>query len=132
MTRTFLITFFRKCAPSRCMRLLKDTRPMWPGIRGWMERAQVPQPVNRRPPASPWGTSLEFTRQQHSLPLLVVQMAKLITLRTPRRTGTVTLMRWNLLLRRMRDCTSPVTSRKLYRMTLFCRSRWPMPCEFRR
>ena len=34
--------------------------------------------------------------------------------------------------RKMRGCTSPVTSRRLYQTILFCRSRWLMPCESRR
>ena len=38
------------------------------------EKVQVPQPVNRRLPASPQVTSLDFTRQQHSLPPLVDRM----------------------------------------------------------
>ena len=114
------------------MRPLRDTRPMWPRTRGWTEKVQVPQPVNRRPPASPQGTSLDSTRQQHSLPPLVDRMMRLITLKVPRRTRTVTPMRLNLLPRKMRVCTSPVTSRRLYRMTPFCRSRWPMPCKFRK
>ena len=41
-------------------------------------------------------------------------------------------MRLNLLPRKTRVCTSPVTSRRLYGTILFCRSRWPAPCEFRR
>ena len=36
-----------------------------------MGKVQVPQLVNRRPLASPRGTSLDSTRQQHSLPLQV-------------------------------------------------------------
>ena len=95
-------------------------------------KVQVPQPVNRRPLASPQGTSLNFTRPQHSFPPLVGQMRRLITLRDPHRTRIVTPMRLNLLLRKMRVCTSPVTSRRQYWMILFCRSKWPMPCEFRR
>ena len=78
------------------------------------------------------GTSRDFTRQQHLLPLLVGQMTRLITLKVPRRTRTVTPRRLNLLPRKMRVCTSPVTSRRLYRTILFCRSRWPAPYEFRR
>ena len=96
------------------------------------KKVQVPQPVNRRPPASPQGTSLDFTRQQHSLPPLVGRMTRLITLKVPHHTRTVTPMRLNLLLRKMRVCTSPVTLRRLYWMILFCRSRWPTLCEFRR
>ena len=110
----------------------RDTRPMWPGTRGWTEKVQVPQPVNRRPLASPQGTSLDFTRQQHLLPPLVGRMMRLITLKVPHRTRTATPMRLNLLLRKTRVCTSPVTSRRLYQTILFCRSRWPVPCEFRR
>ena len=45
---------------------------------------------------------------------------------------TVTPRRLNLLTRKMRGCTSPVTLRRLYWMTLFCRLRWPMPCKSRR
>ena len=40
--------------------------------------------------------------------------------------------RLNLLTRKMRGCTSPVTLRRLYRTILSCRSRWPVPCESRR
>ena len=40
--------------------------------------------------------------------------------------------RLNLLTRKMRGCTSPVTLRRLYGTILFCRSRWPMPCESRK
>ena len=70
--------------------------------------------------------------QQHSLPPLVGQMMRLITLKVPRRMRTVTPMRLNLLPRKTRVCTSPVSSRRLYWTILFCRSRWPAPCEFRR
>ena len=118
--------------PNRCMRPSRDTRPMWPGIRGWMEKVQVPQLVNRRLPASPQGTSLDFTRQQHSLPPLVGRMMRLITLKVPHLMRTVTPGRLNLLPRKMKGCTSPVTLRRLYRTILFCRSRWPVPCESRR
>ena len=69
-------------------------------------------------PASPQGTSLDFTRQQHSLPPLVGQMTRLITLKVPRLMRTVTPRRLNLLTRKMRGCTSPVTSRRLYWMIL--------------
>ena len=57
---------------------------------------------------------------------------RLITLRILRLMRTVTPRRLNLLPRKMRVCTSPVILRRLYRMILFCRSRWPVPCEFRR
>ena len=89
---------------------------------------KVPQPVHRRPPVSLRGTSLDSTRQQHSLPLPVGSMMSPITLRG----RTVTPMRLNLLLRRTRVCTSPATLRRLYQMIPLCRSRWPVPCEFRR
>ena len=100
--------------------------------RGWTEKVQVPQSVNRRPPASPPGTSLDFTRQRHSLPSLVGPMMRLITLKVPHRTRTMTPVRLNLLLRKTRVCTSPVTSRRRYWTIQFCRSRWSAPCEFRR
>ena len=45
---------------------------------------------------------------------------------------TMTPMRLNLLLRKTRVCTSPVTSRRLYRTIPLCRSRWPTPCKSRR
>ena len=118
--------------PSRCTRPSRDMRPMWPGTRGWMEKVQVPQLVNRRLPASPQVTSLDFTRQQHSLPPLVYRMTRLITLKIPHLMRTLIPRRLNLLTRKMRGCTSPVTWRRLYRTILFCRSRWPMPCESRR
>ena len=86
----------------------------------------------QRLPASPQVTSLNFTRQQHSLPPLVDWMMRLITLKVPRLMRTVTPRRLNLLTRKMRGCTSPVTLRRLYWMTLFCRLRWPLPCESRR
>ena len=35
-------------------------------------------------------------------------------------------------LRKTRVCTSPATVRRLYQMIPLCRSRWPVPCEFRR
>ena len=111
------------------MRLSRDTRPMWLGTRGWTEKVQVPQPVNRRLLASPQGTSLDFTRQQHSLPPPVGWMMRLITLKVPRHMRTVTPRRSNLLPRKMRVCTSPVTSRRLYQTILFCRSRWPVPLQ---
>ena len=111
--------------PQQITRPSRDTRPMWPGTRGWTEKVQVPQLVNRRLPASPQVTSLDSTRQQHSLPPLVDRMTRLITLKVPRCMRTVTPRRLNLLTRKMRGCTSPVTSRKLYRTILFCRSRWP-------
>ena len=105
---------------------------MWPGTRGWTEKVQVPQLVNRRLPASPQVTSLSFTRQQHSLPPLVDWMMILNTLKVPHLMRTVTPRRLNLLPRKMRVCTYPVTLRRLYRTILFCRSRWPVPCESRR
>ena len=77
-------------------------------------------------------TSLDFTRQQHSLPLLVGWIMRLITLKVLCLMRTVTPRRLNPLTRKMRGCTSLVTLRRLYRMILFCRSRWPMPCESRR
>ena len=77
---------------------------------------------------SPRGTSLNSTRQQHLLSLLVGQMMSPITLRV----RTVTPMRLNLLLRKTRVCTSPATLRRLYQMIPLCKSRWPTPCEFRR
>ena len=95
-------------------------------------KGTIPQLVNRRLPANPQVTSLNFTRQQHSLPPLVDRMVILITLKVPRLRRTVTPRRLNLLPRKMRVCTSPVTSRRLYWTILFCRSRWPMPCESRR
>ena len=107
-------------------------RPMWPGTRGWAEKVQVPQLVNRRLPASPQVTSLGFTRQQHSLPPLVDWMMILNTLKVPHLMRIVTPRRLNLLPRKMRVCTYPVTLRRLYRTILFCRSRWPVPCESRR
>ena len=118
--------------PSRCMRPSRDTRPMWPRIRDWTEKVQVLRSVNRRLPASPWGTSLDFTRQQHSLPPPVGRMMRLITLKVPHHLRTVTPRRLNLLTRKMRGCTSLATSRRLYQMILFCRSRWPVPCKSRR
>ena len=54
---------------------------MWPETGGWMEKVQVPQPVHRRSTVSPRGTSLNSTREQHSLPLLVGRMMSPITLR---------------------------------------------------
>ena len=118
--------------PNRCMRPSRGTRPMWPKIRGWTEKVQVPQPVNRRLPAHPRGTSLDFTRQQYlSLPP-VDRMMRSTTVKVPRHMRTVTPRRLNLLTRKMRGCTSPVTSRRLYRMTLSCRSRWLIPCGSRR
>ena len=99
-------------------------RQMYEAVKRYKtEKVQVPQPANRRPLASPQGTSLDSTRQQHLLPPLVGWMMRLITLRVPCRTRTVTPMRLNLLPRKMRVCTSPVTSRRLCWMILFCRSR---------
>ena len=57
---------------------------------------------------------------------------RLITLRVLHLMRTVTPRRLNLLPRKMRVCTSQVILRRLYQMILFCRSRWPVPCEFRR
>ena len=54
---------------------------MWPRTRGLMVKVQVPQLVSRRLPASPQVTSLDFTRQQHSLPPLVDRMMRLVTLK---------------------------------------------------
>ena len=48
------------------------------------------------------------------------------------RVRTVTPMRLNLLLRKTRVCTSPATLRRLYQTIPLCKSRWPVPCEFRR
>ena len=79
---------------------------MWPGTRGLTAKVQVPRPVNRRLPASPQVTSLDFTRQPHSLPPLVDRMTRLITLKVPRLMRTVTPRRLNLLTRKMRGCTS--------------------------
>ena len=81
---------------------------------------------------SPQGTSLNFTRQQHLLPPLVGWMTRLITVKVPHPMRTLIPRRLNLLTRKMRGCTSPVTLRRLYQTILSCRSRWPVPCEFRR
>ena len=75
------------------------------------------------------GQSSGYKPQFHKTTAFV---ATLITLRVPHHMRTVTPVRLNLLLRRTRACTSPVTSRRLYWMILFCRSRWPVPCKFRR
>ena len=45
---------------------------------------------------------------------------------------TVTPMRLNLLPRKRRVCTSPATLRRLYQTIPLCKSRWPVPCGFRR
>ena len=104
---------------------------MWPRTRGWTAKVQVPQPVNRRLPASLRVTSLNFTRQ-HSLPPLVDWTMRLVTLKILRLMRTLIPRRLNLLTSKMRGCTSPVTLRRLYWTILFCRSRLPMPCESRR
>ena len=118
--------------PQQMYEAIKRYETYVPGTRGWTEKVQVPQSVNRRPPASPPGISLDFTRHRHLLPPLVGSMMRLITLKVPHRTRTMTPMRLNLLLRKTRVCTSPVTLRRRYRTIQFCRSRWPMPCKFRR
>ena len=106
------------------MRLSRDMRPTWPGIRGLMVRVQVPPLVSRRPPVRPQVTSLDSTRQQHSLPQLVDQMMRLVALKIPRLMRILTPRRLSLLTRKMRVCTSLVTLRRLYQMILFCKLRW--------
>ena len=101
-------------------------------IRDWMEKVQVPQSINRRLPASPRGMSLDFTRRLPLSPLLVGWMMRPTTLKVPHHQRTMTPQRLNLSIMKMRGCTSLATLRRLYRITLFCRSRWRAPCECKR
>ena len=73
-----------------------------------------------------------FTRQQHSLPQLVDQMMRLVTLKIPHLMRILTPRRLILPTRKMRVCTSLVTLRRLYQMILFCRLRWLVLCESKR
>ena len=107
-------------------------RPMWPGIRGLMVRVRIPPLVSRRPPVRPQVTSLNSTRQQHSLPQLVDRMMRLVTLQIPCLMRILTPRRLSLLTRKMRVCTSLVTLRRLYQMILFCKLRWLVLWESRR
>ena len=97
-----------------------------------MVKVQVPQLVSRRLPVRPQVTSLDFTRQQHSLPQLVDRMMRLVALKIPHLMRTLTPRRLSHLTRMMRGCTSPVTLRRLYQMTLFCKLRWLVLYESRR
>ena len=105
---------------------------MWPGTRGLTVKVQVPWLVNRRPPVRPQVTSLDSTRQQHSLPQLVDRMMRLVALKIPHLRRILTPRRLSLLTRMTRGCTSPVTLRRLYQMILFCKLRWLMLYESRR
>ena len=95
-------------------------------------KVQVPQLVSRRLPVRPQATSLDSTRQQHSLPQLVDWMMRLVTLKIPCLMRILTPRRLSLLTRKMRGCTSQDTLRRLYQMILFCKLRWFMLCESRR
>ena len=97
-----------------------------------MVKVQVPLLVSRRPPVRPQTTSLDSTRQQHSLPQLVDRMMRLVALKIPRLMRILTLRRLSLLTRKMRGCTSLITLRRLYQMILFCKLGWLVLCESRR
>ena len=60
------------------------------------------------------------------------KMMRLVTIKIPRIMRILTPKRLSLLTRRMRDCTSLVTSRKLYPMILFCKLEWLVLYESRR
>ena len=107
--------------PQHCTRLSRGMRPTWPGTRGLTVKVQVPLLVSRRPPVRPQATSLDSTRQQHSLPQLVDRMMRLVDLKIPRLMRILTPRRLSLLTRKMRGCTSLVTLRRLYQMILFCK-----------
>ena len=95
-------------------------------------KGTIPQLVSRRLPASPQVTSLNFTRQQHSLPPLVDRMMRLVTLKIPCPMRILTPRRLSLPTRKTKVCTSLVTSRRLYQMILFCRLRWLVLCKSKR
>ena len=118
--------------PSRCMRPSRGMKPTWPRTRGLTVKVQVPQLVSRRLPVRPQVTSLDSTRQQHSLPQLLHRMMRLVALKIPRLMRILTPRRLSLLTRNMRVCTSLVTLRRLYQMILFCKLRWLMLCKSRR
>ena len=105
---------------------------MWPGIRGLTARVQVPLLISRRPTVMPLVTSLGSKRQQHLLPQLMDQMMRLVAIKTLRIMGILTPKRLNRLTGKTRDCTSLVASRKLYPMTLLCKSEWLVLYESRR
>ena len=93
------------------MRPSRGMRPMWLGTRGLTVKVQVPQLVSRRLPASPQVTSLNFTRQPHSLPPLVDQMMRLVTLKIPRPMRILTPRRLSLPTRKTRVCICRATMR---------------------
>ena len=78
------------------------------------------------------GYKPRFHKMTTFMPLLVGQMMRPTTLWVPRHRRTTTPSRLNLPIRKMRGRASLATSRRLYRMTLFCRSRSLMPCECKR
>ena len=96
-------------------------RSTWPEIRGLTVKVQVLLLVSRRPTVKPQATSLSSKRQQHLLPQLMDQMMRLVAIKIPHIMRILTPKRLSLLTRKMRDCTSLVTSRKLYPMILFCK-----------
>ena len=118
--------------PQQMYEVSRGMRPMWPGIRGLTVRVQVLLLVSKRPPVMPQATSLSSKRQQHSLPQLMDQMMRLATIKIPRIMRILTPKRLSLPTRKMRDCTSLVTSRKLYPMILFCKSEWLVLYKSRR
>ena len=105
---------------------------MWLGTRGLTARVQVPLLVSRRPTVIPQATSLGSKRQQRLQPQPMGQVMRLVTTRTPHIMRMPTAKRLSPPTGRMRDCTFLVTSRKLYPMTLLCKSEWLMLYESRR
>ena len=118
--------------PQQMYEAVKNMRPTLPETRGLKVRVRVPELVSRRLPVSPQGTSLDSTRQQHLLPQLVDRMMRLVPLKIPLLMRILTPWRLSLLTRKMRGCTSLVTSRRLCWMILFCRLRWLVLCDSKR
>ena len=105
---------------------------MWLGTRGLTARVQVPLLVSRRPTVMLLATSHGSKRRLHLLPQLMDPMMRFVTIKIPRIMMIPTPKRLSLPIGKMRDCTSLVTSRKLYPMILLCKSEWLMLYESRR
>ena len=88
--------------------------------------------VSKRPTVIHQATSLSSKRQPRLQPQPRGQVMKLVTTRTPRIMRRPTPRRLSLPTGKMRGCTFPVTSKKLFLTTLRCKSEWLGLCEFKR
>ena len=102
---------------SRCMRLSRNMKPMWPAIRGLSLRVPVLLPVNRRPLATPRVTSLSSIKPWLLLPRLRNLRMMLIAIKSPLR-KKVTPLELSHLRKMMRGCSFPATWRRLCPMIL--------------